>query len=282
MPGLHRFGVLGGDSRMRFLADSLAADGFPVLASCMDKAPPQTAQHVPPARLIAESTVILLPLPVSRDGKTLFAPDAEEPLLLDDALAAQLRGKAVFGGMLQKLPDAESWQAVAPGDYFAREELQVGNAVPTAEGAVAIAVNEHPAALNGSDCLITGFGRIGKSLALILRGMGANVYGAARKKADLALMRTFGVQPLEYRDIARPFDIVFNTVPHTVLTGKMLRQQKPDTLLIELASAPGGIDRESADRLHLRVIDAPGLPGVVAPKTAALYIKEAVYNMLEE
>lgn len=61
----------------------------------------------------------------------------------------------------------------------------------------------------------------------------------------------------------------------------MLLQQTRDTLIIELASAPGGTDLKRAEELHLHVIDAPSLPGRVAPKTAAEYIKEAVYNILE-
>lgn len=95
-------------------------------------------------------------------------------------------------------------------------------------------------------------------------------------------MRTFGVQPLTYREISRRFDLIFNTVPAKVLTSPVLMQQTRDTLIIELASAPGGTDLKCAEELHLHVIDAPSLPGRVAPKTAAEYIKEAVYNILEE
>ena len=174
------------------------------------------------------------------------------------------------------------WREIEPEDYYRREELAVGNAIPTAEGAVGIAIREYPGTINGAKCLITGFGRIGKNLAIILRGMGAEVFCAARKKADLMQMRAFGVQPLTYREISRRFDLIFNTVPAKVLTSPVLMQQTRDTLIIELASAPGGIDLKRAEELHLHVIDAPSLPGRVAPKTAAEYIKEAVYNILEE
>lgn len=71
-------------------------------------------------------------------------------------------------------------------------------------------------------------------------------------------------------------------MPARVIGAPVLAQQDADTLILELASAPGGIDRESAARLQVRVVEALSLPGRVAPKTAAEYIKEAVYNMLEE
>ena len=95
-------------------------------------------------------------------------------------------------------------------------------------------------------------------------------------------MRAFGVESLTYREITQRFDVIFNTVPARVIGAPALTQQDADTLLVELASAPGGIDLESAGRLGLHVVQAQSLPGRVAPKTAAEYIKEAVYNMLEE
>ena len=234
-------------------------------------------------QLAAKSSVILLPLPATKDGLFLNAPYAENEIRLDDDFARFFMHKTVCGGMLQRLTASSSlWREIEPEDYYRREELAVGNAIPTAEGAVGIAIREYPGTINGAKCLITGFGRIGKNLAIILRGMGAEVFCAARKKADLMQMRAFGVQPLTYREISRRFDLIFNTVPAKVLTSPVLMQQTRDTLIIELASAPGGTDLKRAEELHLHVIDAPSLPGRVAPKTAAEYIKEAVYNILEE
>lgn len=284
MPMINTFGVIGGDERMKYLAQSVAADGYPVcvcglemLGTCRGAAECDLPQ------LAAKSSVILLPLPATKDGLFLNAPYAENEIRLDDDFARFFMHKTVCGGMLQRLTASSSlWREIEPEDYYRREELAVGNAIPTAEGAVGIAIREYPGTINGAKCLITGFGRIGKNLAIILRGMGAEVFCAARKKADLMQMRAFGVQPLTYREISRRFDLIFNTVPAKVLTSPVLMQQTRDTLIIELASAPGGIDLKRAEELHLHVIDAPSLPGRVAPKTAAEYIKEAVYNILEE
>lgn len=281
---INTFGVIGGDERMKYLAQSIAADGYPVcvcglemLGTCRGAAECDLPQ------LAAKSSVILLPLPATKDGLFLNAPYAENEIRLDDDFARFFMHKTVCGGMLQRLTASSSlWREIEPEDYYRREELAVGNAIPTAEGAVGIAIREYPGTINGAKCLITGFGRIGKNLAIILRGMGAEVFCAARKKADLMQMRAFGVQPLTYREISRRFDLIFNTVPAKVLTSPVLMQQTRDTLIIELASAPGGTDLKRAEELHLHVIDAPSLPGRVAPKTAAEYIKEAVYNILEE
>ena len=284
MPMINTFGVIGGDERMKYLAQSIAADGDPVCVCGLEKLGTcRGAAECDLPQLAAKSSVILLPLPATKDGLFLNAPYAENEIRLDDDFARLVMHKTVCGGMLQRLTASSSlWREIEPEDYYRREELAVGNAIPTAEGAVGIAIREYPGTINGAKCLITGFGRIGKNLAIILRGMGAEVFCAARKKADLMQMRAFGVQPLTYREISRRFDLIFNTVPAKVLTSPVLMQQTRDTLIIELASAPGGIDLKRAEELHLHVIDAPSLPGRVAPKTAAEYIKEAVYNILEE
>ena len=284
MPMINTFGVIGGDERMKYLAQSIAADGYPVCVCGLEKLGTcRGAAECDLPQLAAKSSVILLPLPATKDGLFLNAPYAENEIRLDDDFARLVMHKTVCGGMLQRLTASSSlWREIEPEDYYRREELAVGNAIPTAEGAVGIAIREYPGTINGAKCLITGFGRIGKNLAIILRGMGAEVFCAARKKADLMQMRAFGVQPLTYREISRRFDLIFNTVPAKVLTSPVLMQQTRDTLIIELASAPGGIDLKRAEELHLHVIDAPSLPGRVAPKTAAEYIKEAVYNILEE
>ena len=284
MPMINTFGVIGGDERMKYLAQSIAADGYPVCVCGLEKLGTcRGAAECDLPQLAAKSSVILLPLPATKDGLFLNAPYAENEIRLDDDFTRLFMHKTVCGGMLQRLTASSSlWREIEPEDYYRREELAVGNAIPTAEGAVGIAIREYPGTINGAKCLITGFGRIGKNLAIILRGMGAEVFCAARKKADLMQMRAFGVQPLTYREISRRFDLIFNTVPAKVLTSPVLMQQTRDTLIIELASAPGGTDLKRAEELHLHVIDAPSLPGRVAPKTAAEYIKEAVYNILEE
>lgn len=284
MPMINTFGVIGGDERMRYLASSIAADGYPVCVYGLeDLGPCRGAAETSLPELARKSSVILLPLPVTRDGKTLNAPYALSEIPLDDAFAGLFRNRTVYGGMLQKLAASSPvWKEIEPEDYYRREELAVGNAIATAEGAVGMAIQEYPGTLNGAKCLVTGLGRIGKNLTMLLHGMGARVYAAARKKEDLMLARALGARPLPYREITKRFDLIFNTVPARVIGAPVLSQQDADTLIVELASAPGGIDLESAERLGIRVLQAQSLPGRVAPKTAAEYIKEAVYNMLEE
>ncbi len=118
-----------------------------------------------------------------------------------------------------------------------------GNAVPTAEGAIEIAISETPVTIHGSKCLVMGYGKIGKILSKDLFGMGAQTYAMARKHADLAMIESHGYEPLPFTSLKErvgDFDIIFNTVPAMVMDDAVLSRVRKDALVIDLASKPGG------------------------------------------
>ena len=278
------FGVVGGDQRQLYLARALERKGNRVFLNgleTLEGAGDFTC--LPLEELAQRCPVVLLPLPATRDGKNLQAPFSREPIPLGDGFARMLCHCQVLGGMVEKLRETSPlWESIALEDYYQREELTLGNAFLTAEGAVALAIQQFPGSLGGSRCLVTGFGRIGKALCADLRGLGAQVDCCARKPWDLAAIRALGCGPVTYDAIPGPYDMIFNTVPAAVLGEEPLSRQGPDTLLLELASAPGGIDRQAAERFHLSVVDAPSLPGRFSPKASGELIAEAVLHMLEE
>jgi dipicolinate synthase subunit A len=170
-------------------------------------------------------------------------------------------------------------------DYFAREELAVKNAVPTAEGAIQIAMEELPTTLQDTRVLVIGFGRLGKMLAQRLRGLGAQVTVSARSYADLAWIEALGFQAERTDELEGwlcNYGLIINTVPALVLGEAALEDVSPDCLLLDLASRPGGIDREAAAALGLKVIWALSLPGKVAPATSGRIIRDTVYHILQE
>ena len=136
------------------------------------------------------------------------------------------------------------------------------NAVPTAEGAIQLAMEELPVTIDGAKCLITGYGRVGRTLSKRLVSLGAQVTVAARKFADLAWAKSTGCETLELENLADAgdFDVIFNTVP-VMLFGRGYPQgHGKETLLIDLASPAGrrGLQRGGgdADQDHLGTVPA--------------------------
>jgi dipicolinate synthase subunit A len=130
-----------------------------------------------------------------------------------------------------------------------------------------------------------GFGRIGKILARMLLGIGANVTVEARKYQDLAWIKSYGYNGVHLNQLEKVignYDVIFNTIPSVILDTEILSKIKKDCLVIDLASKPGGVDFEMARDMGLKVIWALSLPGKVAPNTAGNIIKDTIFNIIDE
>lgn len=280
------FAVIGGDRRAIGLTEALATDGFPVIAAGFAYAelPACVTGCTQLSQAVAAADHILLPLPVSKDDETLYLPFARETKTLVTLFPLIREGQTVFGGLVSPAVAAQAAECgVQILDYFAEEELAVRNAVPTAEGALQIAMEELPITLADSRCLITGGGRIAKELVPRLVALHAHVTLAARRPEERAAAQNAGCQVCDIGRIAdNDYDVVFNTVPAMLFPDAVLAAMHPQTLMIELASEPGGIDRKAAARRGFRVIVASGLPGRVAPKTAGRIIGDTVLSMLRK
>lgn len=170
-------------------------------------------------------------------------------------------------------------------DYFTREELVIRNCVPTAEGALQIALRELAVTVNGTRTLIIGYGRVAKACAKLFSAVGSDVTAAARKLSQLAQAQNDGCKAIELNSLAEnigSFDIVINTVPAAVLTKPILERLGKNAVVIDLASMPGGTDFEAAKQLDRRVVHALALPGKTAPVTSGKLIAEAVINIFLE
>jgi dipicolinate synthase subunit A len=167
-------------------------------------------------------------------------------------------------------------------DYVQREDMAVANAAATAEGAIRVAMQSMDRTLLGQECLVLGFGRIGKLLSYRLHGLGARVTATARKAEDLAWICAYGWNALETNAMdgkLGKFGVVFNTVPSLVLDGPLLEQLPAECLCIDLASVEG-IDGAEAVRLGKKYIWARSLPGKLVPHTAAVAIRDTIYYII--
>ena len=275
--------ILGGDARIGFMAQNLMEKGYEVsgLGLFGEGIPEEAAEEG-----LQSADAVILGVPCTRDGQTVYAPFYHGILPLELLRQNMHKDAPLLCGMATgELHRRFSSAGITLIDYFAREELAVLNAVPTAEGAVEIAMGEMHQTIFGAKCLVTGYGRIGKYLAKILRALGADVTVSVRKHKDHALCRIDGVKSVETTEIKKcvsRFDVIFNTVPSRIFDGEVLSQFDGDTLLIDLASRPGGVDGDAAEAFGVKYRWALSLPGKVAPKTAGAILCETVENILLE
>ena len=271
-----KFGFIGGDLRYRYLKQLLEAQGYETAAYCckfIDKS--EALEEV-----MSTCNVLLGPIPCSRSGKTLALNDCNE-IELGCFFENMPKETLFFAGAVSNAVRNHAGK-IKVYDYFDLEDVAIKNAVPTAEGAVQKAMAESDRTIFGSRVLITGCGRCGKALALLLKGMGAYVTLTCRKPSDAAFIETLGLKALkfsQFKDRAGDFDIIFNTVPEKILDAALLENIPRGCMIIDIAQAPGGTDFTAAAELGIKAFHCPGLPGRVAPYTAAAVLKDAILRI---
>jgi len=165
------------------------------------------------------------------------------------------------------------------------DDLAIMNAIPTAEGAIKIAIEESDKTIFGSKILTYGLGKVGLSLAWRLKALGAESYAVTRDKAAVARGIDLGLKMITYNQLEEHLpvmEIIFNTVPKKIVNSDSISLMNKDTLIIDLASSPGGIDFKAADQMGIKAIQALGLPGKVAPVTAGKILAEITPNIINK
>ena len=152
-----------------------------------------------------------------------------------------------------------------------------------------LAMNSLKKALRASRCAIVGYGRIGRALGDMLRELKADTTVFARRNETRVLANENGLktQNADFGDISiseslKSFDVIFNTVPERIISNELLLSLPSKTVLVELASSPGGFDTDIAIQSEVNVVDGRGLPGKYAPETAGRIVAETVLQYLKQ
>ncbi|MBE7031031.1 MAG: dipicolinate synthase subunit DpsA [Ruminococcaceae bacterium] len=279
--------ILGGDRRFVTLADRFVQDGGQVAVygfSPEVEFDTQVERASDLASAVAGKDLVITGLPATNDDMTLRTPLYDGKVYLYELFRLMKPSQLLLGGKItKKMWGLGKIYSVSMADYLEREEMAVLNAIPTAEGALEIALRELPVTLHGAQVMVLGFGRIGKVLAHMLWGLGAKVCVEARKHEDLSWIRAYGYRGVhlsQLSEVAGGMQVIFNTVPHPVIDQRVISGLSRDCLIIDLASAPGGVDAQKAAAAGIRVIPALSLPGKVAPVTAGEIIADTIRNII--
>ena len=269
----YNFLIIGGDKRIRALAKSLKQDGHEV-KTYANKVEEIEEINTKEELYMDNSEIIISSVPLSKDGININTPLSEKTITIDEFKKIS-KNKKVIAGNLKEIDGY---------DILKDEETTILNTIPTAEGAIQIAMEETTYTLDSQKALVLGFGRVGKTLCSRLKNLCKEVYCMARKESDLALIKAYGYIPIkleEMRENICKMDIIFNTIPIQIIDKNLLILMNKETLIIDLASFPGGVDYEASKKMEIKAILALGLPGKVAPNSSAEYIKKYIYKVLK-
>lgn len=265
------FFIIGGDFRNFILAQSLAKDGNKVSIYGFEKLKENFNEKIDLIKEgnldeIKNSDIIIGPIPFSRDDVTINMTYSDKKISISE-IEDLLKNKAVFvGNINNKLK--EDWESknIKVIDIMQKEEFVVLNVIPTVEATIEIILkNNQNKIINGMECLIMGFGRIGKVLAHKLQGLVEDCTCLVTNEVEKAWTIAYGYKNVDLNYIKNKplnlskYDIIINTIPQ-ILLKEELRNVNKETLLIDLASKPYGIDRDIVKIENLNFIEVLGLP----------------------
>ena len=263
----YNFLIIGGDKRITSLAKSIKNDGYYVKTFANETDGIEEIKRIEDISDY-DYNVVVSSMPLTKDKVNVYTPLSDKKITLKE---------------LEEI--SKEKELITGNDILTDEATTILNTIPTAEGAIQIAMEETTYTLHGLKALVLGFGRVGKTLCNKLKQIGMDVYCEARKESDLAWIKAYGYNPIpleELKDNICKMDIIFNTIPTKILDKSKLILMNNETLIIDLASEPGGVDYEVAKKLGIKAILASGLPGKVAPDTASIYIKEYIYRKIKK
>lgn len=230
---------------------------------------------------------LILPVPgtnLTGQVETIFS--SEKVILTEEMLKKLPSHAAIYSGISNTYLDGITQKANRRlVQLFERDDVAIYNSIPTVEGTIMMVIQHTDFTIHGSKIAVLGLGRVGVTVARTFHSLGAKVRVGARKSEHLARIAEMGHTPFHLNDIesaVKDIDICINTIPHPVVTAAVISKMPAHTLIIDLASKPGGTDFRYAEKRGIKALLAPGLPGIVAPKTAGQILAKVLVQLLSE
>lgn len=282
--------VIGGDARqleiIRKLTEldaRLSLIGFEQLDHAFTGAVKEKLDEVDFSTIDA----LILPVPgTNLEGQVETIFSNEKVILTEDMLLKTPEQCTIYSGIsnafLNEITTKSKRRLI---QLFSRDDVAIYNSIPTVEGTIMMAIQHTDYTIHGSNVTVLGLGRCGMSTARAFHALGAKVKVGARKSEHLARITEMGVTPFHLNNLVKEVsdtDILINTVPHPVVSAAVISKLPAHTLIIDIASKPGGTDFRYAEKRGIKALLAPSLPGIVAPKTAGLILADVLTQLLQD
>lgn len=282
--------VIGGDARqleiIRKLTEldaRISLIGFEQLDHAFTGAVKEKLDEVDLSNIDA----IILPVAgtdIKGQVETIFSN--EKVVIMEEILAKTPEHCTIYSGISNSFLDGIVKQTGRKLiQLFSRDDVAIYNSIPTVEGTIMMAIQHTDFTIHSSNVTILGLGRCGMSIARAFHALGAKVKVGARKSEHLARITEMGLDPFQLNNIEKEVmgtDILINTIPQLIVSAEVIAKLPPHTLIIDIASKPGGTDFRYAEKRGIKALLAPSLPGIVAPKTAGQILADVLTQLLQE
>jgi dipicolinate synthase subunit A len=282
-----RLAVIGGDDRELYMIEELQKLGAYIVGVGFEKATriEGVTLAASPREAIGQVDAVLFPMYGTDERGFVKAKYSNSPIILNKEVLQTIPSRVplFIGWARPVLKSAAEVLGIRIIETANLDQIAILNSIPSAEGAIQMAMEDSTITIHGSESFVLGLGRCGWTLARTLKGMGAHVTGVARKPADLARAIEMGLKAVHFSDLEEVIgraELIFNTVPQAILDKVVLDRVAKDAVIIDIASIPGGTDFEYAQQLGIKARLAPGLPGIVAPKTAGRILAKAYPQLI--
>lgn len=221
---------------------------------------------------IRKANQIVLPTPVSKMQVFNDVSNKLKENLINCNMA--------FGGKIE-----EDWRMffleheIEAYDFMEDEAVAQENANITAEAVVAELLKKSMYSIREQKIVVTGYGRCAKAIAKLLQAMGAKITVVARSVYDRKSAKEDGHNAVDFSYAAEEMygtGTLINTVPAFVITENILSEMHKDAIVIDIASAPGGVDIIAAEKHKIPVVSALSLPAKYTQKSSAKILADVI------
>lgn len=289
-------GIIADDLRQIYMAKYLINKGFKVNIICSENIEtdkdnividlfnnPSSLLYIANDMydLINKSNTIVTPIPFIKINSLMNISNFIFNLSKKDNLCSFLLYAGKIDSSTSRLLDKAKINYI---DYYKSEALTIYNSIATAEGIIAEAIIHKNTNLHNSKAIILGYGKCAKTLANKLNGIGAKVTICARNNIDLKLAESIGYGVLDLHNLIMEinnYEYIFNTIPVSLINENILQHVNPESIILDIASLPGGVDKEFAQNHGIQVIHSLGIPGKYSPKSSGIAIAEDLLNYIQ-
>jgi dipicolinate synthase subunit A len=281
--------VIGGDARylelirqLQSLSDTtIMLVGFEKLEQGFTGLKQMEFQELRPEELDA----VILPITGTDNQGNVETIFSDQPIKIEKEWFQKLNQSALIftGNTSDYLTEAAKEANVKLIPLLSRDDVAIYNSIPTAEGTIMMAIEHTDYTIHSSRVIVTGFGRVGHTVANKFSALGAKVSVSANSIKDLARITEMGLTAIPLDELYRHTshcDLLINTIPDMIITKEEIKHLPAHALIFDLASKPGGTDFEYAKKRGIKAILAKSLPGIVAPKTAGRILADVIKQFL--